>query len=228
MKDDTTERATQEIPYGYCHCGCGQKTAIATRTDKRDGTIAGQPKRYVHGHNGRRPWKQRFFESIDKNAPNGCWVWTGALNHCGYGRISICRKGYFAHRVSYELFRGPIPEGMYVCHHCDNPACVNPDHLFAGTQEDNLHDAATKGRLCTEKRRASYRYGNDSWPATHPNRIARGERTNTAKLTKDQVIDIRRRYALKETSQRALAREYNVTQSSIWHIVRRLSWTHIP
>jgi hypothetical protein len=77
---------------------------------------------------------------------NGCWVWTGRVNHKGYGKISWNGKESRVHRVVYEHFRGSVPEGLQVCHHCDNPPCCNPEHLFAGTALDNEWDKIAKGR----------------------------------------------------------------------------------
>jgi len=92
------------------------------------------------------PEQLKRFESRYAVEPNtSCWLWLGALQNAGsgYGRLG----GLYAHRLSYEHFRGPLGPGMYACHHCDTPQCVNPDHLFAGTNQDNRDDAANKGRL---------------------------------------------------------------------------------
>ena len=93
---------------------------------------------------------QRFWDKVNKNAPNGCWNWTATtVTRTGtvyYGRFSLNGKVVIAHRVAWELENGPIPEKMLVLHKCDNGLCVNPDHLFLGTQRDNMLDMYKKGR----------------------------------------------------------------------------------
>lgn len=96
---------------------------------------------------------ERFWRYVEKRSAGECWLWTGTKNNCGYGTIgrggvtpSGSPRMTTAHRVAWELYRGPIPGGMVICHRCDRPACVNPDHLFVGSQRDNVRDAIAKGR----------------------------------------------------------------------------------
>jgi len=137
--------------------------------------------------------------------PNtGCFLWTGTTTGGGYGRVRRGKRTHYAHRVAYELLVGPIPDGMHVLHHCDTPPCVNPEHLFLGTDADNIQDMDRKGRRVTRK----------------------GELHPRARLTEDDVRTIRARAAAGET-QRPLAREYGVDQATISNIVTRKSWKHV-
>lgn len=157
--------------------------------------------------------EQRFFNSVHKSDdPDGCWLWTGGKFSTGYGRFTVEKKRVLAHRWAYEHFTGKIPGGLLVCHRCDNPACVNPAHLFIGTHKDNSQDMV-------QKRRAVYQ--------RHPEKARRGEKHLNAKLTADKVREIRRRYALGGISQSRLAQEFSVSTRSISYIVTRQHWQHI-
>jgi hypothetical protein len=91
---------------------------------------------------------ERFWAKVDKGGPNGCWLWTGCKNEWGYGLASWAgRKNLRVHRISYEIASGTIPAGKLVLHKCDTPACLRPDHLFLGTDADNMLDKQRKGRI---------------------------------------------------------------------------------
>ncbi len=143
---------------------------------------------------------RHFWKHVQRG--NGCWLWTGPKVGMGYGKFSVRGKYYRAHRVSWELVNGPIPSGLIVCHKCDVPACVRPDHLFLGTFNDNNKDLARKGHA------------------------ARGERNAHAKLTEEQVIEIRQRYKNGESGT-TLAREFGVDPSNIWLIGTGRRWRHV-
>jgi hypothetical protein len=89
---------------------------------------------------------EKFLRLIQR-CEDGCWIWCGPKLPAGYGKLHFGGKSYYTHRYSYEAFKGVIPQGHYVCHACDNPACCNPEHLFTGTQRDNMTDCAAKGRV---------------------------------------------------------------------------------
>jgi hypothetical protein len=195
-----------EIPYGYCQCGCGQETPIAKYTDyKNFERIKGFPLRYVNGHNRRRylTAEDLFYKNITPGAPNECWEWPLSHHDGGYGRVRHGSIEYRAHRLSYEIHHGPIPDGLCVCHTCDNRLCVNPAHLFLGTDRDNSDDKVAK------------------------NRQGRGNRMPHAKLNDEAVRQIRNLFATGNYLQRRLAEIFGVNDATIADVVNRRTWKHI-
>lgn len=149
-------------------------------------------------------------QAFDHYMPGGvddtdqCVEWRGPRNSEGYGVFKACGD-HRAHRVSYERAHGPIPTGQLVRHTCDNPPCVNPRHLLLGTDADNNHDMMQRGR----------------------NRQPHGERQGSAKLTDEQVREIRSLYASGSWSQQRLGLRYGIHQATVSVIVRRAGWKHV-
>lgn len=172
--------------------------------------------------------RERFWSKVDQ-VEDGCWLWQGTMLRQGYGCFKIAGKMHKAHRVAYTLVMGVIPSGLLVCHHCDNRSCVRPDHLFLGTTKDNVQDAKKKGRLATGDRSGARLHsermtrGAAHWSHLYPERH-RGELNGRARLTREQVEDIRTRYATSTASQFILADEYHVVQTTISAIVRNKNW----
>jgi len=145
------------------------------------------------------PVEQRFWSKVEKTA--SCWNWTGYKNY-GYGIIRINYENIGTHRYSWELHNGKIPDKLCVLHKCDNPKCVNPDHLFLGTPKDNIDDKVSKMRQC------------------------KGEQQHLNKLTEDQVREIKNTPKYFR-SNIILSDKYNVTQTNIIGIRQGKIWKHI-
>lgn len=171
--------------------------------------------------------RERFMRKVQKtDDPNGCWLWTAGQFLGGYGAFFINGGMRRAHRISYEWFVGPVPAGHFVCHHCDTPRCVRPEHLYAGTREDNTEDMLRRGRVASGKRNGTRTRPETHGLHHHPEKAARGKAAKKSDLTTEDVQSIRQRHARGET-QTDLARVYGVTQAAIWRIIRRQTWAHV-
>lgn len=175
--------------------------------------------------------KERFLAKVNKTKT--CWLWTGHIHkNTGYGCFGFNGENIGAHRVSYELFVGPITDGLYVLHHCDVKNCIRPSHLFLGTAEDNSRDAASKGRLATGERSGSYLYperisrGLLNYYKNNPERKLFGERNNNAKLTQAKVDVIRARASNGE-QLKIIAADMGVSPATIASIIHERRWKPI-
>lgn len=147
--------------------------------------------------------RARFWAKVQKTPT--CWIWTAHRDYKGYGQFRSKHIGgfWFAHRLSWIINHGEIMDDSWVLHKCDNPACVNPDHLYLGTSDDNIADMIIRGRVAT------------------------GERHSQAKLSNEKVLEIRRLFGSGITNYVRLGEMFGVSRSTIGDVVNRQTWTRI-
>jgi len=195
----------------------------------------------------------RFWSKVDKNGPlpdqsnphyaglDRCWVWTAGKRHDGYGQCWVGNKTRTTHRTAWEITNGPVPINIsgaptYILHRCDVPTCCNPDHLWIGTQKDNMDDMANKGRkaIITGDDHHSRRHperlsrGDNHRSRLHPETILKGEKHGHAKITDAQAVAIRTMYVRGGLTQAAIGAMFGICHSSVSQIVNCKRWKHLP
>jgi hypothetical protein len=154
--------------------------------------------------------EEAFWSKVEiQDNKKDCWPWTGAKKPKGYGNLRIDKRYLIAHRVAFEIVNGPIPEGYLVCHICDNPPCCNPGHLMLGTAKSNAADMLIKNRQKT----ALY--------------ASRGERNGNSKLKPVDILRIRYLFAVCGLKYRIIAERFKVSTTTIGHIIRKQTWSHV-
>lgn len=172
-----------------CACGCGNEVSKASN-------------RFIHNHDKRLP-ESSFWNRVNKT--DSCWLWTGSKTRQGYGMILRNGRINKCHRFSWELSNGAIPQGLCLLHRCDTPACVNPDHLFLGTNLDNVTDMILKGRA----------------------RHARGDTHGRSKLREDYIPAIRC-MAHEGWPQKSIARQFGVSVHTLKDLLHGKTWKSVP
>jgi hypothetical protein len=165
-----------------------------------------------------RKTEAEFWATFSPEPNTGCWIWTGTVDGDGYGRVRWANARKVAHRLAHELSRGPIPDGRFVCHSCDNGhlGCGNPDHLWLGTAKQNIHDALRKGRMAVGDRSPRRRHPGSYQKKGDPLR----------KLTAEQVREIRASSGSGER-QASVAARYGVHPSAIYRVRHRRGYAGV-
>lgn len=178
------------------------------REIKQEGTGKTQKKLYVRKNenpNSHEHLTNRLINGITINETTECWEWQKHKNNHGYGKLTVSGRGAYAHRLAYKLWVQPIPEGMNVLHTCDNPSCINPNHLSVGTQSDNMKDCYQKGR------------------AKITPQSFKGTENPAAILNDAQVLSIKRLLS-KGWTQKEIALRHGISQAQVSNIKRGLQW----
>lgn len=202
-KENTGRRLQPKPDERSRNCqNCGERFARDKRLSHKQWAKVRYCSQRCWGQFVRIPVEDRFRQFYKKDTKTGCWNWQSSLDgKRGYGFIGIDGKSIRAHRASWQIHIGHIPKDMHVLHRCDNPSCVNPSHLFLGTNQDNVNDKMQKGR----------------------HKVLRGSQLPTAKLTEDQVLKIR----ADRRTHSLIAADYCVSPSTISAIKNYQNWGYL-
>lgn len=186
---------------------CATRYARERRADPMANWVIRESARRRYKPRSRPDHEARFWAKVGNRGGNGCWLWNGTMTSEGYGYFYYPKapRRCLAHRFSYFLAEGSMPAAN-VLHRCDTPRCVRPDHLFLGTHQDNMADMVAKGRA----------------------RGVRGETNHKAKVTAEQVLRLRARFAAGGITKAALARQAGLSETGLRHILNGTNWAHVP
>lgn len=175
---------------------------------------------------------RRFFSGIKKDSTTGCWEWSGTKNNHGYGMMGVCTDAILVHRYSWMHHYGEIPDGLIVCHKCDNPPCANPEHLFLGTHKDNVHDKILKGRDINTRNALKSTNALKTKNTLRAKGVlkvkdpSKARSRSDTKLTPEQVKEIK--FLLRGGVKQAhVAKQFSVSRTTIMFINQGKTWGHI-
>lgn len=183
---------------------------------------------------GREKDAKRFQKYVLITKDSECWIWTGYRDKDGYGGSCLDGKGQRANRVSYQIYKGGTPKDLFVLYKCDNPTCVNPDHLFLGTVFENIEDMVNKGRQAKGNKHGSVTHpekvprmiGDRNGSRTKPEMLPRGSKHPFAKVNEYKIKEMRRMYK-NGAKQSTICTKYGLSPSVVCNIVNGKTWTHV-